>query len=509
MDVLIYTDRETSFRFLHEVPFELALIRHPLAVYDKKTVERALAAGCPLAVVDLDLPDGETIRELIRSRSPETRIVSLSAAPSEESFCCRKPVTATALLETLRLAGADYCRETAYLPRCQLVDHPEHSEFWTQFLQQNALTDTVLIRRTAVRCGLPTGEDTRYTLVRIGLYDRLQFDQIEWHCMTDSVRNALTALVAVPPLQPETLIRDEAVGLYWLVLRQEGRINASLLQKRCTLFAKFCENFYCHAECCYMPDRTIDDFRGAADQIRLVYRDAGPAEGWIHNAGTYRRKNSGYCSAEFIEKFRRILPDDGVERFMDALRNLLDDYQDRGVLDYRLLLMMRPDLDKLLREALAEKQLDVLSLMEDPYCLELLPHAHFSRDNMIRYIRSILKPVWNKFPASVTYPEPVQRIIEWLDENLTVPYSREALGRAIGLNPNYLAALFKESTGYSISTYRGMRQMEKAARLLSDTRLPVAAVAEQTGYSDSTYFCNAFRKQHGISPTEYRKRHGS
>ena len=45
-----------------------------------------------------------------------------------------------------------------------------------------------------------------------------------------------------------------------------------------------------------------------------------------------------------------------------------------------------------------------------------------------------------------------------------------------------------------------------AKRLLHSTGLSVGAIAEECGFTDRSQFCTAFRKQKGMTPTEYKKR---
>ena len=47
--------------------------------------------------------------------------------------------------------------------------------------------------------------------------------------------------------------------------------------------------------------------------------------------------------------------------------------------------------------------------------------------------------------------------------------------------------------------------MTEAARLLSDTKRPIAEISEQVGYSNQGKFAAVFKKQLGLSPLEYRR----
>ena len=50
---------------------------------------------------------------------------------------------------------------------------------------------------------------------------------------------------------------------------------------------------------------------------------------------------------------------------------------------------------------------------------------------------------------------------------------------------------------------------ENAKKLLLSTSLSVGEIADKTGFSYVTYFSQAFKKETGISPIEYRAHYSS
>ena len=47
--------------------------------------------------------------------------------------------------------------------------------------------------------------------------------------------------------------------------------------------------------------------------------------------------------------------------------------------------------------------------------------------------------------------------------------------------------------------------MEQAKKLLSDTSMSMKEICMEVGYSDANYFSRAFKKNVGLSPTEYKE----
>ena len=64
---------------------------------------------------------------------------------------------------------------------------------------------------------------------------------------------------------------------------------------------------------------------------------------------------------------------------------------------------------------------------------------------------------------------------------------------------------FKEITGVSPIEYRARIRLERGAELLEDTDLPIGEISAQLGFASQGYFCDAFKKYYGKSPTAYRK----
>jgi AraC family transcriptional regulator len=79
------------------------------------------------------------------------------------------------------------------------------------------------------------------------------------------------------------------------------------------------------------------------------------------------------------------------------------------------------------------------------------------------------------------------------------------LAQAVGLSPIHFLRTFKRQTG--VTPYRFILQtrIRNAIELLRDTSEPVTGIAFDVGFGDLSNFINAFRREVGCSPREYRK----
>lgn len=102
------------------------------------------------------------------------------------------------------------------------------------------------------------------------------------------------------------------------------------------------------------------------------------------------------------------------------------------------------------------------------------------------------------------YREEVRRLIVHMKMNYADNLSLNDAAGIINMSPSYLSSLFKRETGKSFIEYLTEIRLEKAAELLSKTDLPSYLIAEKVGYENINYFGRAFKKEKGVSPSQYR-----
>lgn len=91
-------------------------------------------------------------------------------------------------------------------------------------------------------------------------------------------------------------------------------------------------------------------------------------------------------------------------------------------------------------------------------------------------------------------------ISQKVSQNLSVSEYADILGVSQG----YLNEQLKKQTGKSAGVLIREAQMSEIKRLLVHTELNVAEIAEKMNYQDAAYFCRAFKRETGMSPSQYR-----
>lgn len=103
-----------------------------------------------------------------------------------------------------------------------------------------------------------------------------------------------------------------------------------------------------------------------------------------------------------------------------------------------------------------------------------------------------------------SYSAEVAELIACLNACYNHPPDLKQLSRMFHLSPGRLSAVFKEQTGQTISEYLRRLRTGHAAFLLITTRQSISQISQNVGISDANYFVKLFRKDYGMTPTEYR-----
>ena len=84
-------------------------------------------------------------------------------------------------------------------------------------------------------------------------------------------------------------------------------------------------------------------------------------------------------------------------------------------------------------------------------------------------------------------------------------FDYKALCRESGLKYSHFSVLFSSTYGMSPVKYVTKTRIDYAKELLITGRYAVTEIAEMCGFSDVYYFSSVFKRQTGISPSEYRR----
>ena len=108
---------------------------------------------------------------------------------------------------------------------------------------------------------------------------------------------------------------------------------------------------------------------------------------------------------------------------------------------------------------------------------------------------------------NITYNNYVQRInkvVAYINNHLDETLDLKTLANEAALSDFHFHRIFKALKGEAIGGYITRLRLEATARLLRYTALTIEEIAFNIGYETPASLSKAFKKQYGISPTEYR-----
>ena len=101
-----------------------------------------------------------------------------------------------------------------------------------------------------------------------------------------------------------------------------------------------------------------------------------------------------------------------------------------------------------------------------------------------------------------------ERVLKFVERNIGTDVSLTRLAEHLGLNPSYLSRQFHQITGINLSAVISRLRYEKAARLIRDGSESISDISSAVGFWTPSYFTRFFKKMSGMTPADYREKHG-
>ncbi|WP_299974639.1 AraC family transcriptional regulator [uncultured Pseudoteredinibacter sp.] len=144
---------------------------------------------------------------------------------------------------------------------------------------------------------------------------------------------------------------------------------------------------------------------------------------------------------------------------------------------------------------------------------KLEPGAHAIIDRLseimlIQVIRATLNNTEEKIPFLSAFADArMNRVLAAIHENPAHDWTVENLGQLVNMSRSSFSSSFTELTTMSPLQYIIFVRLERASRLLLESDTSLIQVAESIGYRSEAAFSQAFKKQFGMRPGEFRRHH--
>lgn len=111
----------------------------------------------------------------------------------------------------------------------------------------------------------------------------------------------------------------------------------------------------------------------------------------------------------------------------------------------------------------------------------------------------------NYYEKSISKPsERMHEIIKYINDNYHAPLTIQSVADEFGITKDHLCHIFPKYMGVTFITYLNTVRIKAACELMKKEKDSILEIANKCGFSSSHYFCKVFKKEKGMSPSEYR-----
>ena len=95
---------------------------------------------------------------------------------------------------------------------------------------------------------------------------------------------------------------------------------------------------------------------------------------------------------------------------------------------------------------------------------------------------------------------------KYIEDHFDKDISLDDVSRVVNISPYYFSKVFKEECGLNFIEYLTNIRIDRAKELLESSNLSIKEICVSCGYTDPNYFSRSFKKNVGVTPTEYKEK---
>ena len=103
------------------------------------------------------------------------------------------------------------------------------------------------------------------------------------------------------------------------------------------------------------------------------------------------------------------------------------------------------------------------------------------------------------------YHDAIDKAILYINEHYSEKIYLEDVCRMAMMSTSSFSHIFKQVVGKTFSEYIMDLRLQRASEMLENSDMALSEICFSCGFSDSNYFSRAFKKKHGLSPSQFRK----
>ncbi|MGO4546245.1 response regulator [Paenibacillus sp. 2TAB23] len=511
------------------VDWEKLGISEVLTAYDIHQAKEIYNANSPIDIMlcDIEMPMGSGLELLawVKEHSPNTESIFLTChadfhyakqAVQLGSFdYLLKPVPIPELESVIAKAinkNAEESKRTEYSQYGQywLQHQPLLIErFWLDILNRSIPSRPDMIRIAAEDRNIPYTEQMRFVPVLIVVKRwhkslNKRDEKILEYALRNSAEEMLLKLGSYGQLLP---IRK---GSLIAILSFESWTDneTQRLRQSCEAFIRSCRQyFYCDLSCYFGHPAQTYELPAMTDRLQVLDRNNVALDNLVLLLDSQLDVQAAAPAAlnePELQVWSLMLAEGSPEKLAAEVDRYLNGLTQVAKLDAKRLHQFHQDFLQMVYSFLQSKGIQARQLFGDDESMEMSLHASRSVKDMIDWSSYIVAKAIEYVRSIERSASVVGRAASYVAQHLDKSLTRDDIAKHIYLNPDYLDRMFKKETGVSVTEYVVRERMDVARRLLSNTNLPVHAVALQVGFTNFSHFARIFKKYTSRNPLEFR-----
>lgn len=300
----------------------------------------------------------------------------------------------------------------------------------------------------------------------------------------------------------------EAVTKYednvFVIVTKSNQENADITSVIEELINEFTIHLKCQVTVFYDKECKLLMIRKSIEKLLYIWNENVNNNLKYIYAGTYKKIETEYSFAP-TNNWEIYLDCGAIQNVIEEIDRYLSEKRNKNILYTSELKSLQMDLLQMIHATLLKNNIEAHELFVNSEYDGYKDNSLKSYDNYIKFCKYVLEKAYGYISFVKKSNSVVDTIKQYIKQHYSEEITRNDLAKTVYLNSDYMSRIFRKEEGMSITDYVMDVRIKKAAELLAYTDKPINETAIEIGYDNFSYFSRLFKKRLGYSPKEYRK----
>lgn len=381
--------------------------------------------------------------------------------------------------------------------------------FWGSILSGIYLQNSTRLNAQASQLGISVKPPMEYLPVLVSVIRR-QILLSEWDddLLKGTFINLLYEIVFDRTGILQVVQMDASRYVFLLPLTDDGPIEEMTLLQKMWFFSGFCQNNLKSSLAVYIG--RYSPMPGLADVYRqLVEMEHKNVANYskVFTLSNLEESTANDSKIPEITRWAQLLDQGMSERVYTEVVDLFNRKIADEEVDAAFLARFQNEFLQMIWHLSESRGVKNLDLMFSEQVVDHFLGSLATVENMLAFVQSVVTVPLLPTITESDYQTTIEKVKEYICDNLDRELSRNEIAEKVFLNPEYLSRLFRKETGQSLIEYITNERINTAIGYLVRTNMPVSIIASKVGHSNFSHFSKIFKKVTGLTPNEYRQTH--